>query len=480
VKSIRCNIPLALTAVVLGLFPQQVVANDGQNGTPVAESCQALKRDFASVPCEFDFSGFVDGTDRLARVDKLLEAGGILGKRYRASNADDLNALSDRLKPGDEVVLADGTWHNSSINLHETGSLAAPILVAAQTPGKVIFDGSSSIQIWGSNIALVGVIFRDGFPDKATFTVVQLGAGLQKPCDGCIVDRIAIDNYNSPISDRETGKVFYLNLQGRDIVVAKSRFTNQENVGTMVHADAPAHDECPPTLVAQHLCYQRLLVIDNVLSGFSQGTRVRSKLGKDKLLEIGSGQAATEPAYTVIEGNMFTHADGGINTVSIKESDVIIRGNSFQDNLGTLNLRSANRVLVQDNVFDGTARAGMGGVLVQGQGHWIIHNVFRNLRDPGNDYTQPLAISAGTHADLVDGQKDYAQARDIVIANNVFEHSGAQPIVLGIMARPGLGRTLPPLDIYILNNAFDKDAIATPVRKIEGENIVVRNSRLSK
>lgn len=45
------------------------------------------------------------------------------------------------LQPGDEIVLADGTWTDARLLLKGQGTAAAPITLRAQTPGNVILSG---------------------------------------------------------------------------------------------------------------------------------------------------------------------------------------------------------------------------------------------------------------------------------------------------------------------------------------------------
>ena len=151
---------------------------------------------------------------------------------------------------------------------------------------------------------------------------------------------------------------------------------------------------------------------------------------------------------------MFQNTDGGTNTVVVKASDVIVRNNRFLANLGTLNLRSSNRTLVQNNLFDGSGHPGMGGVLIQGSGHWIVGNRFKGLSSPMNWYHYPIAMSAGAYEDLQDNQKDYARVKAVVIADNVFENAVRTPIAMGIYPNAQRGRTLNPIDVHVLGNAY--------------------------
>jgi hypothetical protein len=438
----------------------QAAAGAAQPADVEAVSCAVLTARHPGAPCSFDFSGFPEPDQRLAAIERGGVSGSGLfpGAIYLARTPAELEALSTRVRAGDQVVLTDGTWRDADIRFSAQGETSRPIILRPQTPGGVVFAGSSSLRLWGTNLIAYGLEFRDGQVDRDNFVVLQLGGGAERPCDGCIVDRVVIDNYNPAPARYDDLNSFYLILQGHNITVANSRFLHKNNVGTVVHAEQPQASGCARAGARGGACSQRLTFTGNVLSDVSVGVRRHSGVAKIKLMEIGSGHTAARPAYTLIENNLFQHADGGTNTVVIKTSDVIVRDNRFVDNLGVLNLRSSNRTLVDGNLFDGSNRPGMGGVLVQGGSHWIVGNRFKNLSAPLNLYHYPVSMSAGAYEDLADEQKDYARAKRIVVADNVFENVVHPPIAMGVYPLPQRGRTMSPADIFVVGNDYSLSA----------------------
>src|SRR5689334_5394971 len=87
----------------------------------------------------------------------LLLIGGAGAAEYKVSSADEIHQIKARLKPGDIIVMAAGEWNDQNIWLHANGSADKPITLRAQTPGKVIFAGNSSIALEGSHLVLSGV-----------------------------------------------------------------------------------------------------------------------------------------------------------------------------------------------------------------------------------------------------------------------------------------------------------------------------------
>lgn len=57
---------------------------------------------------------------------------------------------------GDTIVLKNGIWNNQSISLRAFGSESQPVVLMAETPGEVIFNGSSRVAISGRYVEVSG------------------------------------------------------------------------------------------------------------------------------------------------------------------------------------------------------------------------------------------------------------------------------------------------------------------------------------
>jgi len=452
---------LAITVWCPASFAQRAEAPVGSSPPGPIQTdttgCAALVAAHPGAPCSFDFTQFRtnDANLDILAAKGIVGSGLFRGNVYVARNAEEANNLGKRLKPGDQLVLQNGVWRNAALSIEAKGTPSQPILIRGESESGVTLTGTSSVRLWGENLILRDLKFADGTADKDPYVVVRFGAGANQACNRCIVDHIEVDGFKSAPDRYSTLVVIYLLLQGRDITVANSTFSHKMNVGPVVFASHPIEHQCKVGMAPGEKCYQRLLMTNNRFSDVSKDVRQRrSPRGKFKIMEIGAGHFATASSFSVIQNNVFEYADGGTNTVDFKTSDVMVRRNRFYSNLGTLNLRSTNRVLIENNVFDGSERKGMGGVLIQGKGHWIAHNLFRNLTNPINDYHYPISMSAGLYEELADGQTDYARSKQIVIADNVFEHVGFPPIAMGVFPKPEVGRTLMPTDVLYANNVM--------------------------
>jgi hypothetical protein len=404
----------------------------------LAASCAALLKAFPGPPCTLDLPAL--------RYDEPLLAVQPHGRTVTVHNADELGALHPA--PGDTVVLAGGAWRDAELRLHAVGTAASPVTVRAAP--NAVFEGQSSAAFSGAYIVVRGLTFRRGAVARDKFVVFRLGNGAKDGCDHCVADHLTIDGYNSAPADIDWLDVFYAVFIGREITVANSFLGNKRNSGTMIEMAEP----------------DRFLFLRNTVSGFAPphpGVK-----GGHKLMQLGWSGVGPHPSHSALIGNTFERAIGENETVSIKASDVVIRDNVFRANIGTLNLRSANRVLVEGNTFDGTGQPGMGGVRIEGQGHWIVNNVFKKLVLPQDYYYWPVAIHVARDEALREGDDDYARVKDVVIAGNRFEDDNAPPVAFGIYPLPRLGRTLLPQNVFLIDNVFARSG-PMPVQYLSGD-----------
>jgi poly(beta-D-mannuronate) lyase len=374
------------------------------------------------------------------RMPDVSQSGLFHGKTYLVRSAAEVNLLSGKLAPGDQLVLADGEWKDARLGIEGYGTMEAPILIRPEKPGCVIFTGESSVRVHGEHLIVNELVFRDISFTPSNVTVFSVGNGEAKPANHCLFHRLCFENCGSVNpADRPKLKAWLMDMRGRGNTVADCTFRGFQNIGQMIGAgDLPVDG------------LQQLHLLNN---HFIDRPHLDNQNGYE-VLQIGWSGSRAAATGSLIKGNTFERCDGENELITLKASDIVVSGNCFIASQGVLCLRTARRVLVQGNVFDGQGRENTGGVRLQGDGHVLIGNTFRDLRKPQDYYAWPISMMA---ADLETyGESDqlggYGRTRDILITGNRFEHCDKR-IAVGIYT----SRTYPllPKNIVVRRNVFD-------------------------
>lgn len=396
---------------------------------------------------------------RLLRIESLgLKASGFFsGKRHEVRNAAEIEKLSGKLKPGDQLILTGSDWKDARFVFGGEGTPEAPIFIGAEKPDSVVLSGTSSARFHGSHLVIMNLTFRDGVIAGATRSVLALGLGKDKPANHCLVNRVTIENFHSAApADWKTVLVNYLPVTGSGNTVANSTFAHLKNYGCIIST----HDVPGAPMQQLHILNNRF--ID------------RPRLDDDpspyryKIIQIGWSGIFSSPAGSLIQGNLFEDCSSHVELVSIKASDIFLRANRFVRCLGGVNIRTGDRALIQDNVFDGENRPDTGGLRVAGRDHVIVGNTFTRLRPaaggqmwpppkPPTPYlTWTIALVAADYEYSGATDAAYGQIRDTLISHNRFEGNAAR-IALG-SPTPSLSTTqLMPHNVRIEHNTFSGD-----------------------
>ena len=78
----------------------------------------------------------------------------------------ELNEAIAKATPGDEIVMANGTWKDVHINFSGKGTADKPIVLRAETAGKVNIEGISFLKIGGKYLEVDGLYFKNGYSDS--------------------------------------------------------------------------------------------------------------------------------------------------------------------------------------------------------------------------------------------------------------------------------------------------------------------------
>src|SRR4051794_37811436 len=257
---------------------------------------------------------------------------------HTASSAADVAKLAPDLKPGDTVLLADGTWTDQAVTFDGEGTADQPITFRAKTPGKVVLTGASSIVIDGHYVVVSGVYLKDGKGGK---------------------DGIAVRGSNCRLTESAVTAgdyKFFVHLIGPDNRVDHCYLadktsgdpTFQVEVGDQPDNDRVDHNHFGP----------------------------RPPLGRNggETIRVGYSGQSMRSSRAVVESNLFDRCDGEIEIISSKSCENVYRYNTFLDCAGMLTLRHGNRCVVDSNFFLAHHKKGSGGIRIIGEDHVVANN----------------------------------------------------------------------------------------------------------
>lgn len=363
-------------------------------------------------------------------------------ENYLVHSADEIERLEGRLRPGDIVTMADGTWRDQHIVLKASGQAGRRILLRAQTPGKVVLTGTSRMSIGGDRLEVAGLLFRGVSLDSGS--IFEFRGHSSPESRHCVLRDTAFIDCNPPDIDT---RYFWVSLYGADNIVEQCYFSGQTHSGVTLCVWVDKGRE------ARHVIRR------NYFANRPQGNK-----NGFETLRIGTSKVSMTGTKCQVVENLFERCDGEIEIVSNKTCGNLFRANTFRQCSGCLTLRHGNRCIVEGNVFLGGDAKGAGGVRVIGEGHRVVDNYFSGTKGRAGG---AISLQAGIPESPLSG---YFQVRDCLIARNVFVDNPGTVFALDA----GYGKrncTLMPENVRIEDNTI----VAPP----DSASIVAANRPLS-
>ena len=345
----------------------------------------------------------------------------IKAEEFKVNNTDEIKSVLKKVQPGDRIVMSDGEWKDASIVFDADGTKEKLITLCAETPGKVILNGSSSLKIAGDYLIVEGLNFQGGFIEKGA--VIEFRNGTKKESNHSRLTNTVIENYNHP--DR-TVDYKWVSLYGTHNRVDHCYFRNKAYQGCL--------------LVVWLSAKPNYHLIDSNYFAY------RPDLGNNggEIIRVGTSDWSMYPSYTVVEKNYFEQCNGEREIISNKSFYNTYRYNTFIECQGALTLRHGNNCDVYGNYFFGNNVEGTGGVRIIGEGHKVYNNYFQDLE--GEDAFSALSIMNGVPNSPLNR---YYQVKNAVVAFNTFVNN-RHSIEIGIGKNDEL--SLPPINCTIANN----------------------------
>ncbi|MET3981081.1 poly(beta-D-mannuronate) lyase [Mucilaginibacter sp. UYP25] len=328
-----------------------------------------------------------------------------LARVYKVRSPEEFTEAAATVAPGDEIVIANGIYTNWAVTINANGTADKLVIIRAESKDKVIFSGEvhqSIFHILGSYIQLKGLKFEDCqlFKNQGKDVVlIQLNATRNCRVTDCFFTRISVNSQFMPI--------VVISGDGDNNRIDHSRFiSNKNNMDVQVRV---GKETVPLHSLVDHNTFMNK---DSVTwKGNNGGECVQ--IGQDPIL------LGNRYAYATVRDNRFIRCNGEPEVVSNKASGNKYINNYFENCHGELVMRGGHECLVDSNRFKG----GIGGIRVNGTGHTISNNTFKNL-----------PISIRLMYGMAKGKLDtgfYIAASDCIVKNNQIKHCDTGILVGG-------------------------------------------------
>jgi len=362
----------------------------------------------------------------------------VTATNYFVRNFSEYNAVLEKLKPGDTLTMANGIWENVRLIFKGNGTEENPMVLTAETPGKVSIEGESCLVLSGSYLQVTGLLFTNGHaPGKAVISFAQTP---DNPATHCRVTQCAVISYNQ---NERFNKDNWVAVYGKHNRIDHNYFAGKLNAGVTV---------------AEYLNHPNNQDNHNRIDHNYFGERKRLGSNGGETMRLGTSTYSLVPSNTIVEDNYFEHCNGETEAVSIKATDNIIRRNVFFECEGSLVLRHGNNNQIYENYFIGNGKFSTAGLRIINTEHQVHDNYFFALT--GKRFRAALAVMNGVPHSAINR---YHQVKDVTITNNTFINCDNIEFCVGSDNE----RTAPPVNTVFEKNTIYQQKDIPPVRMLD-------------
>jgi len=323
---------------------------------------------------------------------------------------------------GDEIVMTNGVWTDLQIEFSGEGTAAQPIVLRAETPGKVIIEGQSNLKLGGTYLVVKDLYFKNG--DTPTRNLIQFKINDDHIAMHSTVTNCVIEEFTQPNRDDTD---HWVEFWGRHNELSNCYIAGKSNFG--------------PTVVVRLDGNQNIKNHHKIINNHF-GPRPRKGGPHGETIQIGGSETSMTPSHTIVHNNLFDRCNGEVEIISSKSNFNEFTNNVFFESEGSLVLRHGNYAKIDGNVFIGNDNSEfIGGIRVINTGHWITNNYFYKLR--GKVFRSPLAVMNGIPKSPLNR---YNQVTDVVVAYNTYIDCES-PFQFGVGSNVSQSEVLPASEI---------------------------------
>ncbi|MDF1550084.1 MAG: chondroitinase-B domain-containing protein [Bacteroidales bacterium] len=324
----------------------------------------------------------------------LFSCTNLNNRGIKVNNANELKKAVATAEPGDEIILANGVWKDLQINFIGKGTKEKPIILKAETAGKVFIEGQSYIKIAGEYLQISGLYFKNGY--SPADAVLEFRINKDSIANHCSISNCVIKDFVKPNRlDQDHWIIFW----GRNNQLNHCYLAGKFNQGPTIRV---------------YLAGNENIRTYHQITNNHFGPKPRKGGPKAESIQIGDSYTSMAPAYVTVANNYFEECNGEVEIISNKSNFNEFRNNIFYHCEGSLVFRHGNYCIADGNIFIGDGKNPFfGGIRVINTGHWLINNYFYKII--GDEFRSPLAIMNGIPKSPLNR---YNQVTDVVIAYN--------------------------------------------------------------
>ncbi len=274
-------------------------------------------------------------------------------------NIEQFNKAVAKVKPGGEIVLANGTWSDVELVFKGKGTQKKLIELKAQTPGKVIITGQSNLSISGEHLLISGLVFKNG--STPTGEVVSFRTSNDDLANNTRVTNIVIDNFSTvdrPMSD------LWVAMYGKNNRFDHNSLVNKRNRGVTLAVRMNSEGSRKNNHIIEYNYF---------------GPRQILGSNGGETLRIGTSHFSREYSNTTAQFNYFDRTNGEHEIISNKSSGNSLINNVFFETQGTLTMRHGHFTKVEGNYFLGNGKPNTGGIRIINESQSVSNNYMYGL-----------------------------------------------------------------------------------------------------
>ncbi|MCL6295724.1 chondroitinase-B domain-containing protein [Jejuia spongiicola] len=318
----------------------------------------------------------------------------------KVTNIKELNDAIKNSKAGDQIVLANGTWKNVEIKFRGKGTKNKPIILKAETAGKVSIEGKSYLKFGGEYLVAEGLYFKNGYsPSNAVVDFkISHKDTLDEIANNCKLTNCVIEDFNKPKRDKSD---LWVQFWGRHNELSNCYIAGKTNRGPTVRVSIAGIESINN--------YHQ--IVNNHF-----GPRPVKGGPSGETIQLGDSYTSMSPSHTMVANNLFEECNGEVEVISSKTNFNVFKNNVFYKSEGSLVTRHGNYATIDGNYFIGDGvNENYGGIRIINTGHWVTNNYFFNLK--GKSFRSPLAVMNGIPKSPLNR---YNQVTDVVVAYNTY------------------------------------------------------------